>query len=551
MKSIDTPRRRKAWLLVSIAILLAVQIGARCWLISHAETISRDGTFHLPIARHFPPDPVGSKKSTVAHPGYPVAVSAMHFLMVGNNDPAGLEQWERAGVNVALIGSIVAILGVCCFTRLIFHSWWIAFWAAMLFGLGKKFAGLGADVLTDSLMLAFEIWALVFAMIVWRKLRNNRWSAVAIAGLVGVMSAGAYLVRPEGLVVLPVAFVPWLVGKVKLRLNWRQTLLSITAAGCVALLCMAPYMMKVGGVTPKWKIKQFVDSTSGPGQPDVLSASGLAAVYSADVPAAIRVVGRFTEAQHPALAGLTFAYLLVCLIGRTGKGRALRAEIPAVSGAGWALIAATWFFILPPIIMRYWSTGAMSHRYLMLPAAMMAGFAPAGLLALLNMLSALIAKKRAPIISASLLATIVCTIIAVLLAIHTLQPLHENKAFAKEAGLWIRNNCASDKAVLADHAVTFHYSDRVGRACSEDMLLAYLRKQPEFTRSSFIRKILAEAPYSYVAYMGPADDPWASESARIIREEGFVCVKTFPEQRKGNAPPRVAMHVYRRVSEQK
>ncbi|MCD4823253.1 MAG: hypothetical protein K8S55_01485, partial [Phycisphaerae bacterium] len=388
---------RKGVLLLALAVLLLTQGGLRIYLINRSEVIAEDGAYYLGITKDIAANPAETIRECYVHPGYPVSVIGTYSLMRGGQlDPADREGWERAGQAVALTASLLLLVGVWAFAWLIFGNWWIGFIAAMLFGFGRKFAALGADVLTDSLMLCLQVWTITLALAAANSLSRKSWRGLFLAAGVGALAGGAFLVRPEGLVVLAIAVLLWLAVQVRRRINWTLCLAMAAVATVTAFVVMWPYMQLIGTVTRKWNMSQFASSLSGGGAAGFSTC--LATIYPVEYPSVVRIIGRFFEAQHPVLAGLTCAYILLWLLGRIKRLRGLAEIIPHCSSRGvfvvvvtWLLgrikrlrglaeiiphcssrgvfvVVVTWILIAPLLTLRYRATGAMSHRYLMLPA---------------------------------------------------------------------------------------------------------------------------------------------------------------------------------------
>ena len=106
------PRRRAAWILAGVVVLLATQGGLRVWLAKNAERVSDDGAFFTTIARQWTSDPQGTVRQYPLHPGYPVAMVGANRLLTDGEQPSTREDWECAGVAVALVASLLALLGV-------------------------------------------------------------------------------------------------------------------------------------------------------------------------------------------------------------------------------------------------------------------------------------------------------------------------------------------------------------------------------------------------------------------------------------------------------
>lgn len=535
----------------------------RVSIISQSEAVAQDGLYFLVMTKIFQTDPSSAMKRYPVHPGYPLSVLGVYELMDGSDggdQQDAWPRWERAGQVVAFAASLVMLLGVWAFAAMVFENRHVAFWAAMLFGFGRKFATLGTDVMSDPLMLCFQIWTVVVAVGMLRRLdRRSAWTLVC-AGGVGLLSAAAYLVRPEGIVVLPAAWLLWIFITIRRRRGWGLMLTSLVVSAVVAVLCMLPYMLAIGGLTAKWQWKEFGLPVLG----GLSSYSALATIYPVEYLWPVRVIGRFFEAQQPVLASLTAAYLALWLVGRLKRAEVIRQALLRLSTAGGFVIVVLWLLIIPPLVMRYQATGAMSHRYLMLPAAMMAGLPVAAVLTLINLairkLDPLRRARKAPWILAG-----VGTILAAVLIVHGLRPLHENQVHLRRAGLWLAAHAQPGDSLMTDQIVIRYYCGMPGSVLDDQIVFQYYYSQQgnvpadvkeasfryrdlDKTRQDIIRQLLIESDsvFTYVAIAGPVEVKNVPELATIFQEAGYERIKTFPRIKKGKPRADKAVHIFRK-----
>ena len=517
------------------------------WLIAHNEIVAQDGTYYLQMAKQWSSDPKGAMSDYVVHPGYPAAVVGTLWLMTGDSDSTDLDQWSRAGQAVSLVGGVLTVLAVWAFAGMVFGDWRIAFLAAMFFGLGRKFAALGAEVLSDTLMLCFAMWALAAALAAAGRLRHKSWGATGWAAGVGVLSGAAYLVRPEGLVVLPAAILLWALMKLVRRGRWSITLGAVAVAILAALVCVLPYMLTVGGLTAKWKMTEF-GVGDAPVKVGTAPSVGHEPVYAVESSVAVRLIGRFFEAQQPILASLTCAYILLLAVSRLGKKtESLRRAVPPPTLGGGLMIVVGWVLVAFPIAFRYLATGAMSHRYLMLPAAMMVGFAPAALVSLVRLGGAALERKGPSRFTRFLLPG-AAVVLSVILMVHTLRPLHTKQVFAKNAGLWLADRLQPEDALLADHFYVMYYSRaRDGYVLEENSVRKRLARTPGLTRLKLLQNILESGRFfRFVAITGRETDVTTEKMASLLEGLGFVRVAVFSRVPAQGTKAKKTIYVYQK-----
>ena len=279
-------------------------------------------------------------------------------------------------------------------------------------------------------------------------------------------------------------------------------------------------------------------------------SAGHETVYPVESSVAVRLVGRFFEAQQPILASLTCVYILLLAVSRLGKRtESLRGAIPPPGLAGGLLIVICWVLIAPLIALRYRATGAMSHRYLMLPAAMMAGLAAAALVSLVRLGRSVLERKGPSRFTRFLLPGAVVVLSAILL-VHTLRPLHTKQVFAKKAGLWLADRIQPEDALLTDQFYVMYYS-RAGKGLflEENSVRNRLARNPELTRLKLLQNILergGDRPFRFVAMTARETDATTEKTASLLEGLGFVRVAAFPCISARGAKAKRTIHVYQK-----
>ena len=146
-----------------LLVVLLICSAVRIWLIDHLEIIARDGVVYVNFARDMMADPIGSIRSYDIHPLYPAAMVGVYKILSLASISRDVAGWVLSGQIVAFAGALAAIVAIWLFAKLAFNRQ-IAWISVLLFGLGRKWAVLGADVLTDSSALAFEMWAFALGL---------------------------------------------------------------------------------------------------------------------------------------------------------------------------------------------------------------------------------------------------------------------------------------------------------------------------------------------------------------------------------------------------
>ena len=140
--------------------------------------------------RPTPPRPSDATSSTRATPA---AVAWVHELLGGRGDEPAWG-YEPAAVQTALAASIVAVLALWAFASQALGDVRMGWVAALWFGVSRKFAALGADALSDSLMLAFQFASMALVLAAARRQREGFTAGLAVGA--GACAGAAYSGRP-------------------------------------------------------------------------------------------------------------------------------------------------------------------------------------------------------------------------------------------------------------------------------------------------------------------------------------------------------------------
>jgi len=253
-----------------------------------------------------------------------------------------------------------------------------------------------------------------------------------------LLIAIGFLVRPEVLVLLPVICLSLLVIQFRRKGSWLKftasafVLLAVVAAG------VAPFMLAAGRITTRIRLSASISP--------VLIAE---TYYPIEVSAPLRLLGRFIEAQHPVVAIFSLGWVVLLCLSLFLKKRPLRDRLVLCNATGACVMGFSCLLVSLVAMYHYTRTGAMSHRYLFLPAAVMAGAAGAGLVSLSRLAAGAPGKK--------LLVPCVTAGLVISLLIHARAPLHEKHIFMKEAGLWIAENASPGDRLLTASQRVSHY----------------------------------------------------------------------------------------------
>jgi hypothetical protein len=239
---------RAAWADLGCLAALAVLAAAlHAWQIAHTEVASRDSISYIRMAWQLEHNDWREVlPHSPQHPAYPLAVLAVslpvrHFL------PADLPTaMQRSAQLAGALAAVLLVVPMYFLGRRLFDRR-VTFWSCLLFQCLPASGRVMADGLSDALFLLFATSGLWLALVA---LAGRSRTAFALTGLFGGL---AYLVRPEGVLIVGAAGLVLLAGQ--LRAASRRPWKGVFAAGAVlslgALAVMAPYMVVIRGFTVK------------------------------------------------------------------------------------------------------------------------------------------------------------------------------------------------------------------------------------------------------------------------------------------------------------
>ena len=443
--------------LVPLLIVLVVIAGLRIYLIAHTEVIARDGTIYIQMAKQFPSAPAEVIANYDYHIGYPVAIAGFRRLILAAGFSDGLRVWEVSGQVVSLLASLGAMAAIWLFAGKVFGDWRIAWISTLIFGMGRKWAVLGSDVLSDSLAICLQMWAVVLAIYALEKLKaNSRWSLV-LAGGVGLCSGLGYLVRPESLLAVGLACLLWLAFQIRRPKSWRLTLSAVGVSIISTLACSLPYMIAIGGLTNKKTLSDLVTLPLNQGLNLIATI-----ICSIEYSAIRQLVNKLFEALHPAAGVLVCIWLVCCVIYQLTKLKSLRAALPSLSPAGALLIVASIAVMGPLLMGLYSNVHYLSYRHVMFMAAALSPLIGAGVIVSARICEDLIARPLRLPLSQTVIVLIWVGAFAVSMSIHSLGPLHKGKLVYRHAGDYVGGLLSPDDFVLAENRWILHYAQAKG-----------------------------------------------------------------------------------------
>ena len=147
------------------------------------------------------------------------------------------------------------------------------------------------------------------------------------------------------------------------------------------------------------------------------------------------------------------------------RSRLLTAMAGAPRKPAVVLLVGSLIIMATATITNYLRSGYLSHRYLLINAAMLAPFGAGGIMVVAHWICVLGHKLRLPVWPRATTVVLV-VLFAIGLLFHTLKPLHEGKAYIKQAGLFVAQQAGEDDFLITDRTLVLHYAQIDGEVLS-------------------------------------------------------------------------------------
>jgi hypothetical protein len=476
--SAPAPLQRFVWPDLGLLLILLLLAGSiRFWLIAHTEVAARDGIGFVRYALQLEDQPwVEVVHTNLQHPGYPFLLMLVSWpvrFFLGGTD--SLTMQLSAQITSGLAGMLLVIpmyyLGKDLFDRK------AGFWGTALFQCLPVSSHVMSDALSEATFLLFCATALLLAS------RGLRGRSVIGFGCCGLFAGLAYLVRPEGALVLVAAGLV-LVG-IQVYRPWRWPLRHSLACGLSlglgGLLAGGPYVLATGGVTNKPTPLRMLQSAGLPGR-----VRGGSSEVDAELPRA-----QASLAGGPLLASILAVYApesphdrrwwaLQAIGMELAKGYLYVIGIPVLLGMWWfrgclRVHPGAWVLLVLGLLhtLVLWRlavvVGYVSDRHVLL-LVLCGVFTAAAATAKIGAWLGATAYRLGAGANASVRRTAMtgsCLSVALLLAQtgfglpESLKPLHLNRAGHRAAGRWIAEHSSPADPVEDPFCWAHFYANRV------------------------------------------------------------------------------------------
>lgn len=248
----------KQWLsdLWRLSFIVLMTLMTRGWVLLHTEVLSRDSIGFIRFALQLEDPPNDSLKpaeklshsallrNTYQPPGYSLALLAVSWPVRSAMGGTTCDSMVVSAQLTSILASIFLIFPMYYLGKSLFNRQ-TAFIATLLFQTLPVSTLVSSDGLSDSLFLfmsAMALWTATMGM--------QRHSPLLYLGA-GAFSGLAYLVRPEGLILVTAFGITLLICRFRNEIGWKSVLSRGCLLGLGLLVVMSPYVMTIGKLTNK------------------------------------------------------------------------------------------------------------------------------------------------------------------------------------------------------------------------------------------------------------------------------------------------------------
>jgi len=177
---------------VVIGAILLVTLLVRIDHAAREVAINPDVVRFIELAKRLNVEPLRAVRDEVYHPLHAALTLAVHWAVVGRVVDGDARAWVISTKVVGIAGAVAVCWIIMRMARRFGAPWWAAAGAGLLWAVGRRSSGYGADGLSDMLCLALFGFSMLAGMSTRLRWRPRAWlGAGALAGL-------SYLARPEG-----------------------------------------------------------------------------------------------------------------------------------------------------------------------------------------------------------------------------------------------------------------------------------------------------------------------------------------------------------------
>jgi hypothetical protein len=446
--------RQPALRIVAFLTMIAVGVLISSWLIAHTDSISSDGPEYIDMARQWSASPAAVVRNFDYHVGYPVAIVGVHWALQRLGHAGGPLGWDVSAQIVSLLAGAAAMAALWILAEIAF-GWRVALVTTMAFGVSRHWTILAADVMSDALAIAFELWAAVFSLWALRRLQDRSRRALGLAAITGLCVGLGYLVRPESLALLVLACGLWIFFRYQERLDWRRTAGAVLTATLVTAACAVPYMIAIGAITKKKRLSDIVLLPHGSFLPLALvdvKVQGYSPPFA--------LLTQFGEAMNWVLFGFAGGWLVMWTINRKLRDPMISRVVATPTRSSAVLMLGATGLLAPLLMGLYAHAGYLDYRHVLFLAMLLSPLAGAGGIFVADGVELLLVRRHVPWGTA--IKLVVLGLVCAQMSRSSFRPLHAEYCNGRLAADRIAAELKPDDFVLTNSGLFLHYCGHAG-----------------------------------------------------------------------------------------
>ena len=246
-----------------IWLLLIISLSVRIYLSFFTYVISNDSVAFMQNAKFFASGDFSSALGHDYHPLYSLIMAVLYKVVLG---------MELSGTIISALFGTLTIIVFYLIGKSVFDQK-VSFVSSVVLAFHPYAVRFSADIISESTYFFFFISALGLG---YFAITNRK---LLLFALTGICSALAYLARPEGIgIIIIVAFWCALKDCIKIKVLWKEKLVSILILVVSFFVFSMPYLVFIKKETGSWSLtkKKNVTNLAGLGKVlDTLRNDGL------------------------------------------------------------------------------------------------------------------------------------------------------------------------------------------------------------------------------------------------------------------------------------
>jgi hypothetical protein len=512
-----------------VSTLLGLAFGVRLFLVFHTYIITNDGILYVKMAKLISQGKAGAAFGLLSFNLYPVIIAAFQKLF---------SDWEFSGQMVSTVfGSLTIIPFYFLIRSLLGRT--VAFISSILFVFHPYLVRFSAEVIRGP---TFWFFFIMTVWVGWEAISRKRAWLFFLTSLLGAV---CFLLRPEGIVVVPIVAV-WVFLKNwgKVKSTYRQRIFFALILLFTVPILLSPAMLYLKKKTGRWHWARAdtilkmatTDSTvssiknnfhklemkpwdeSSQGEEEFIRLRGflsLATEHRIGI-VTLEVMSKFQKAMHP--------LLLILLLFGVMRRKIIQYEKKE------ELFLLSFLAIFFLILVGYGTiTFYIGTRYMIAPVMLCLGWAAIGIIELgyrIRHTSWLLRLKDRRGVGLGNIPWILLIVIILALLPKTLAPQRVEKIPIKTAGVWIGEHGPRDPIIMAHGGLAriAFYADGTFLEIPKDQdLFEYAKKN----RVNFLAINEKDIEQSHLSPMRSLNPEQFKEEVVIGKSSGSYVIRIY------------------------